>query len=80
MSMGVCGGALMSNNNLFSHTASCVTALRAAYSSSAVDSVTTSYFLLDQSMAAPDIMNRFPAVECLSFISPAQSASDNPTR
>ena len=55
-------------------------ALRATYSASVVDSATTGCFLLDQVMAAPDIINRFPVVECLSFISPAQSASENPTR
>ena len=61
----------MSDNNLLSHIASCMAALRATCSASVVDSATTGYFLLDQSMAAPDIINRFPVVECLSFISPA---------
>ena len=32
-----------------------------------------------QYVAAPDIINRFPIVECLSFMPPAQSASENPT-
>ena len=80
MSIDVCGGALISDNNLLSHAASCVAALRATHYASVVDSTTTGSFLLDQLMAAPDIINRFPVVECLSFISPAQSASENPTR
>ena len=70
----------MSDNNLLSHIASCVAALRATYSASVVDSATTGCFLLDQAMAAPDIINRFPVVEYQLFIFPAQSASENLTR
>ena len=79
MSIGGCGGTLMSDNNLC-HTAFCVGTLRATYSASVVDSATAGCYLLDQLMAAPDIINRFPSVECLSFISPAQFTSENPTR
>ena len=55
MSIGVCGGALMSDNNLLSNTASCVAALRATYFASVVDSAITGCFLLVQAMAAADI-------------------------
>ena len=67
----------MSVGNLFSHTVSCVAKQRALYYASVMESATTGCLL--QYVAAPDIINRFPIVECLSFMSPAQSASENPT-
>ena len=71
MSIGVCGGALIPVCNLFSHIASCVAELRAMYSTSVVNSAKTGYFFLSQLTAIPDIINRFPVVQCLTFISPA---------
>ena len=50
------------------------------YSASVVESAATGCILLNQSTAALGIINRFPIVECLSFMSPAQSASENLTR
>ena len=61
----------MSVSNLFSHTASCVTEVRALYTASVVDSAPIGCVLLNQLMAATDIINRFPVVKCHSFTSPA---------
>ena len=77
---GVFGVALTSDNSLLGHTASCVTALSATFSASAVGSVITGCFLLNQLIAPPNMTNRFPVVECQSSMSPAQSASENPIR
>ena len=62
ISIGVCGSALVFYNNLFNHVVTCVVARRAMYSASVVDNATIGCFLLNQSMASPDVINRFPVV------------------
>ena len=74
MIVGDFGVALMSDNSLLNHSASCEAVLSATYSASAVDNATTGYFLLNQLIAPPDMPNIFPVVECRSSMSPAQSA------
>jgi len=63
----------MSVNNLLSQEAS---VRRAIYSTSVVDKETTSYFLLNQMTAVPDITNTLPVMEWQLSISPAQSTSE----
>ena len=68
MSISVCGGALIPVCN---QLVSCVAELRAMYSTSFVNSAKTGCFFLSQLTAIPYIINRFPVVQCLTFISPA---------
>ena len=58
--------------------ASCVADPKAKYSVSAADNATVACFWLSQLIASPDIVNTLPIVECLSFESFTQSASEYP--
>ena len=68
-------------HSLLNHTAFCVAVLSAIYSASVVESAKTDFFSrLSQLIIPLDMTNRFPAVECQSSMSLAQSASENPIR
>jgi hypothetical protein len=62
------------------HMASLVTCVLAMYSALIVDKAIVSCHLLLQEMAPPPVMNTNPVVDRLSSRSPAQSASQYPTK
>src|SRR6266576_624576 len=74
-------GTLIFNsfNTLINHNNSQVAEQAATNSESVEDSVTKDCFLLDQITLFPKTLNKYPEVDFLISISPAKSASTNPT-
>ena len=71
---------LQSASSLFSQIRSLAATVSDIYRASAVDMATQDCFLLPQLTVAFPILNKYPDVDFLSSISPAQSKSENPVQ
>ena len=76
MTVGPLDGFLRSELSLRIHTHSCAALDSATYSASAVDRATVSCFLLLHDTGPHATWNKYPEVDFLSSLSPAQSASE----